>query len=426
MRSRKSPMRLDITLAVVLGFLITGSINAMGQERMLHAFNGRDGVHPVGSLVFDTAGNLYGTTLDGGDDQCDCGTVFKLSPTKNGKWTRTVLHRFSGKDGANPFAGLIFDAAGNLYGTTWLGGRAGSPCNSNCGVVFRLSRGAKGEWTETILHEFNGKDGAEPYAGLIFDAAGNLYGATSLGGTQSCCGFGTVFKLSSGSNGKWTETVLHSFNGKDGANPYAGVTFDVSGNLYGTTFSTTNGVSTVFRLTPGSNGKWTHTVLHTFNGEDGAQAYAGVSVDGHGNLYGATAGGGAYGWGVIFKLSPRTNGDWTETILHNFNGEDGANPDAAPIFDATGNLYGTTFQGGNSKSCSGCGTVFKLSQGTNDQWTETVLHSFNGDDGEGPFLGGIIFGAAGKLYGATNTGGNLTACQNLGNNGCGVVFDVRP
>jgi uncharacterized repeat protein (TIGR03803 family) len=204
------------------------------------------------------------------------------------------------------------------------------------------------------------------------------------------------------------------------------VTFDVSGNLYGTTFSTTNGVSTVFRLTPGSNGKWTHTVLHTFNGEDGAQAYAGVSVDGHGNLYGATAGGGAYGWGVIFKLSPRTNGDWTETILHNFNGEDGANPDAAPIFDATGNLYGTTFQGGNSKSCSGCGTVFKLSQGTNDQWTETVLHSFNGDDGEGPFLGGIIFGAAGKLYGATNTGGNLTACQNLGNNGCGVVFDVRP
>jgi uncharacterized repeat protein (TIGR03803 family) len=129
---------------------------------------------------------------------------------------------------------------------------------------------------------------------------------------------------------------------------------------------------------------------------------------------------------VIFKLSPRTNGDWTETILHNFNGEDGANPDAALVFDATGNLYGTTFQGGNSKSCSGCGTVFKLSQGTNDQWTETVLHSFNGDDGEGPFLGGIIFGAAGKLYGATNTGGNLTACQNLGNNGCGVVFDVRP
>jgi uncharacterized repeat protein (TIGR03803 family) len=421
MRSRKSPTRLDITLAVVLGFLITASADAMGQERVLHAFSGRDGVHPVGSLIFDTEGNLYGTTLDGGADQCECGTVFQLSPMANGKWNRTVLHRFTGKDGANPFAGLIFDAAGNLYGTTWLGGRAASPCDSYCGVVFELSPGAKGEWTETILHEFNDKDGAAPYAGLIFDAAGNLYGTTLAGGND---GMGTVFKLSSGPNGKWTETVLHSFNGKDGANPYAGVTFDTSGNLYGTTVSITTGASTVFRLSPGTNGKWTHTVLHTFNGKDGGQAYAGVSVDGQGNLYGATATGGAYGWGVIFRLALRANGGWAETILHSFSGKDGMEPYAALIFDATGNLYGTTSQGGDSKSC-GCGTVFKLSPDANDKWTETVLHSFNGDDGGDPFLGSVIFGPAANLYGVTNTGGNL-ACQVLGSNGCGVVFEVRP
>src|ERR1700685_228283 len=419
--SRKGPMRLDIALAVVLGFLIAASVNAMGQEQVLHAFNGRDGVHPVGSLIFDKAGNLYGTTLDGGDDRCECGTVFELSPTASGKWTRTVLHRFTGKDGANPFAGLISDAVGNLYGTTWLGGSAGGPCDSNCGVVFALSPGAKGKWTEKILHEFDGKDGAAPYAGPIFDAAGNLYGTTLAGGNA---GMGTVFKLSPGQNGKWTETVLHSFNGSDGANPYAGVTFDASGNLYGTTFSTANGVSTVFRLKPGATGKWIHTVLHTFNGKDGAQAYAGVSVDGQGSLYGATAGGGAYSWGVIYKLSPRTDGEWTETILHSFNVEDGANPDAAPVFDATGNLYGTTFQGGNSKSC-GCGTVFKLSPGANNKWTATVLHSFNGTDGEGPFLGSVIFGPGGNLYGGTNMGGNLL-CHVLGSNGCGLVFEIRP
>jgi uncharacterized repeat protein (TIGR03803 family) len=414
-------MKLDTTLAVVLGFLIAARVNTVGQENVLHAFNGRDGVHPVGSLIFDTAGNLYGTTLDGGDDRCKCGTVFELSPTANSAWTRTVLHRFTGKDGANPFAGLISDAVGNLYGTTWLGGRAASPCDSNCGVVFELSPGTNGEWTETVLHNFDDKDGAAPYAALIFDGAGNLYGTTLWGGDG---GMGTVFKLSPGQNGKWKETVLHSFNGKDGANPYAGVTFDASGNLYGTTFSTTNAVSTVFRLTPGANGKWTHTVLHTFNGKDGAYAYAGLSVDGQGSLYGATASGGTYGWGVIFKLSPRTDGQWTETILHSFNVEDGASPESTPVFDSTGNLYGTTFQGGHSKSC-GCGTVFELAPGANNKWTATVLHSFNGTDGDGPFLGSVILGAAGNLYGTTNTGGNL-ACHVLGSDGCGVVFEIKP
>jgi uncharacterized repeat protein (TIGR03803 family) len=170
-----------------------------GSGTVLHAFNGADGIRPDAGAILDVSGNVYRTTSGGGGSRCDCGTVFKLSLGTNGKWTRTVLHRFNGKDGANPFAGEISDAAGNLYPTTWLGGNSQNPCYSNCGVVFKLSPGANGAWTETVLHEFNGKDGAELYAGLIFDGAGNLYGATSVGGASSCCGFGTVFKLSPGS-----------------------------------------------------------------------------------------------------------------------------------------------------------------------------------------------------------------------------------
>jgi uncharacterized repeat protein (TIGR03803 family) len=425
MHSGKSLISLDIALAVVIGLFITAtSLKAVGQEQVLHAFNGRDGVHPNGGVIFDAAWNLYGTTLAGGGNQpCGgCGTVFKLSPGTNGKWTRTVLHRFNGKDGANPFAGLVFDGAGNLYGTTWIGGNSKYPCDSNCGVVFKLSPGTDGKWAETVLHDFNGQDGAEPYAGLIFDGAGSLYGTTSLGGTKTCCGFGTVFKLSPGANGKWTETVLHRFNGKDGANPYAGVIFDAAGNLYGTTFSNTDGESTVFKLTRGATGKWTHTVLHNFNGKDGGGPYGGLIFGADGNLYGTTAGGGAYGDGTVFKLAPGAKGKWTEMVLHNFNGKDGAHPDAGLIFDAVGNLYGTTYQGGNSKACGGCGTIFKLAPGTHGKWTETVLHSFNGHGGDGPFFGSLIFDTAGDLYGTASMGGNLSACTGL-NSGCGVVFE---
>jgi uncharacterized repeat protein (TIGR03803 family) len=426
LRSRKNLIGLDIAFALVVGFLMTTtSIKAVGQEHVLHAFNGRDGVHPNGGVIFDAAGNLYGTTLGGGGSHScgGCGTVFKLSPEANGKWTRTVLHSFNGKDGFNPFAGVIFDAAGNLYGTTWIGGSSKSPCNSNCGVVFKLSPGANGKWTETVLHYFNGNDGANPYAGLIFDAAGNLYGTTWMGGTTSC-GCGTVFKLSPGANGKWRETVLHSFNGEveGDANPYAGVIFDAAGNLYGTTFSSIDGESTVFRLTPGPNGKWTHSVLHNFSGKDGAYLYAGVVLGAEGNLYGATDSGGAYGNGTVFELAPTANDNWTKTVLHDFNGKDGANPDGGVILDAAGNLYGTTFGGGKSNFCANCGTVFELSPGANGKWTETVLHSFNGHDGEGPFFSNLIFDTAGNLYGTTVYGGNLSACTGIDGNGCGVVF----
>jgi uncharacterized repeat protein (TIGR03803 family) len=428
MPKRKSLFGLDLALAVVVGFLIM-AVSLKAQEQVLHAFNGRDGVRPTGGVIFDAAGNLYGTTLGGGrGHSCGgCGTVFKLSPGANGRWTRTVLHSFNGQDGFNPFAGLVFDAAGNLYGTTWIGGSSKYPCNSNCGVVFKLSPGANGKWTETVLHRFNGNDGANPYAGLIFDAAGNLYGTTWMGGTKSCCGFGTVFKLSPGANGKWTETVLHRFSGKDGsANPYAGVVFDAVGNLYGTTFSTTDGNSTVFKLTPGADGKWDHTMLHSFGDENHGSLYAGVNFDAKGNLYGATVDGGAYGLGTVFKLAPSAKGKWTETVLHNFDGKNGAHPDGAVIFDAAGNLYGTTFKGGDSKSCGECGIVFKLSPLPDGKWTETVIHSFDGYDGDGPFLGNLTFDAAGNLYGMTVYGGNTRACTAIDGNGCGVVFEITP
>ncbi len=425
MHSRKSLIGLNTALAVVVGFLIaTASLRAVGQERVLHAFNDRDGLGLDAGVIFDAAGNLYGTTLGGGGDACDCGTVFKLSLGTNGKWNRTVLHRFNGKDGSAPFASVISDAAGNLYGTTWLGGRSVPPCNSDCGVVFELSPGANGKWSETVLHNFNGSDGSEPVAGVIFDAAGNLYGTTSAGGTKSCCGFGTVFKLSPSANGKWTETVLHRFNGNEGANLNAGVIFDAAGNLYGTTYSFTDGMSTVFRLTPGANGKWTHAVLHTFNsGYSGI--YASVTLDAEGNLYGVTAGGGAYGAGTVFELSPAANGKWAETTLHDFNGSDGTAPYGSLIFDARGNLYGTTSVGG-AKPCCTYGTVFKLSPGANGKWTETVLHSFNGYDGQNPFFGHLTFDTAGNLYGTTRMGGNLKACQGFEGHGCGVVFEITP
>jgi uncharacterized repeat protein (TIGR03803 family) len=416
-------MGLHIPSVVVVALLLaTTSIKTLGKEHVLHSFNGRDGSFPVG-VILDAAGNLYGTTTFGSRDSesCHsgsdgCGTVFKLSPGNDGKWTRTVLYSFNsnGKQGSNPYAGLVMDAAGNLYGTTWLGGNV-DICGSGCGTVFRLSLAANGKWSETVLHSFHGKDGANPYAGVIFDTAGNLYGTTWMGGSESCdCG--AVYKLSPGASGKWTETVLHSFNGKDGANPYAGLVFDTAGNLYGTTSSTTNGESTVFKLTHGANGKWTQAVAHTFNGKDGESLYAGVVVDAEGNLFGAAAGGGAYGDGIVFKLTPGANGKWRETVLHDFNGKDGARPQAVVALDATGNLYGTTFSGGNSKSCIGCGTVFKLSLGADRKWTETVLHSFNGNDGQGPAFGNLIFDTARNLYGTTIQGGDQ---------GYGVVFELK-
>jgi len=250
-----------------------------GKETTLHVFTGADGSDPQGDLVRDNEGNFYGTTCFGGDS--DQGTVFKL----NGNGTYQVLHSFTGgTDGACPIAGVIRDAAGNLYGTASAGGDA------NLGVVFKMD----GAGNLTVLHSFSGSDGATPYGSLISDANGNLYSVTYYGGSANA---GTVFKLDAAGN----ETVLHNFtDNPDGANPVAGLIRDSADNLYGTTaHGGSSGLGTVFRL--GSNGKL--TLLHSFSGADGSLPYPGLTLGAPGTLYGVTNSGGASGVGVIFKVS---------------------------------------------------------------------------------------------------------------------------
>jgi uncharacterized repeat protein (TIGR03803 family) len=407
-------------LVVASGFLTAPpSISAADNEKVLHSFGkGEDGDGPYASLIFDAAGNLYGTTYGGGAFKS--GSVFKLTPVANGKWTEDVLHSFgNGKDGTNPLSGLIFDAAGDLYGTTAGGGA------HNDGTVFELMPVAEGKWTEKILHSFdlNGKDGAKPVAGMIFDTAGNLYGTTELGGKVGCeppYGCGTVFKLAPGANGTWIHTGLYSFNGNDGAYPVAGLAFDAGGNLYGTTLKGASSYGTVFELTPSTSGTWRETVLYSFCAvsgcTDGANPEAWVILDKTGNLYGTTSGGGAScrgsgGCGTVYQLSPGIDGQWTEKVLYSFYGDaDGAVPLAGLTFDGAGRLYGTTAWGAHNM-----GTVFRLAQ-VNGDWDYSVSYSFKPLKGSNPY-DGVIFDAAGNLYGTTTGGGA---------NSAGTVFEIAP
>jgi len=392
-----------LALSVMLGFGVAVPQSAQARSyKVLYAFRGtqqkkHDGKNSQASVVRDAAGNLYGTTLLGGDGGGGgtYGTVFKVDTT--GK--ETVLHSFLRHgDGKFPYAGLLLDASGNFFGTTSQGG------DFNRGTVFQLS--PTGE--ETLLYSFaGGADGAGPYAGVTMDNAGNLYGTTAGGGR----GYGTVFKIDT--TGK--ETVLYSFAGSpDGANPYAGVVMDVAGNLYSTTVSggnsggcaTDGGCGVVFKLD--ATGK--ESVLYNFTGTpDGAFPYGGVVMDASGNLYGTTAGDGSggcpgNGCGTVFKID--TSG--TETVLHSFTGlPDGVNPHAGLII-ARGILYGTTVSGGPH----GSGTVFKVDK----SGKETVLHTFTGKDGYNPF-GGLIRDAKGNLYGTTSSGGGY---------GFGAVFKLTP
>ena len=331
---------------------------------MLHSFgSGTDGGNPRAGLIFDAAkSNLYGTTPAGGTHTF--GTVFELSPNGSGGWTERVLYSFCSQtsctDGETPQAGLIFDAAGNLYSTTYQGGTYSG------GTAFELSPQAGGGWTEQVLHSFgNGVEGIYPYASLVFDTAGNLYGTTYTGGENN----GTVFELTPTTGGGWTEQTLTNFLGSYGLYLSAGLIIDVADNLYGTTPEGgssrncgTTACGTVFELSPNGSGGWTEQSLHNFdnNGTDGAHPYDSLKFDSAGNLYGTTYAGGSYGVGMVFELTPQAGGGWTENVLHSFisNGTDGAYPYAGLIFDTVGNLYGTTYYGGTY----GGGTVFELTR----------------------------------------------------------------
>jgi uncharacterized repeat protein (TIGR03803 family) len=399
---------VGILATMLVTLILSSSAWSQTTFKTLYNFKGsKDGTSPWAGLVFDAAGNLYGTTHEGGAK--GFGTVFKLTPNGDGTWTKSTLYSFCSQphcaDGQYPWADLILDHSGNLYGTTAGGGA------HNHGTVFELTPGSSG-WTETVLYSFTGGgDGRFPYAGLIFDGNGNLYGTTVQGGSTA---YGAVFELTPGSSG-WTETVLYSFmGGADGGNPYGSLIFDGNGNLYGTTNGgggAGNGV--VFELTPGSRG-WTESVLHSFNpslNHDGAEPWARLVFDKVGNLYGTTVRGGAFGYGVIFQLTPNSNGKWSERKLHAFmDGKDGAYPVAGLVFDAAGNLYGTA-QGGGA---SGHGTVFKLTPISTGGWTFRTLHQFTDHPGAYP-SGDLVLDGAGNIYG-TAEGGAMS----------GSVWEITP
>jgi uncharacterized repeat protein (TIGR03803 family) len=406
--------------------------SANGQSfSVLHSFtNLADGANPLGSLIMDQAGNLYGTTLSGGCTAYGCGTVFQVDPAGN----ETILYNFgrvsSGYDPGDPYAALVMDQAGNLYGTTRDGGQYGF------GTVFELDTSSN----FTVLHSFTLSEGADPYAGLVMDQAGNLYGTASGGGACGLCG--TVFELDTSGN----LTVLHNFTGPDGISPYGGLVMDQAGNLYGTTGSGGSGAcpvgpffapcGTVFKLDTSGN----LAVLHNFTGGDGAYPYAGLFMDNAGNLYGTTQAGGSGncggqfnigGCGTVFMLDASGN----FTVLFSFTGipGDGAYPYAGLIMDNAGNLYGTT-QAGGPGACTGrnaaligCGTVFELDTSGN----ETVLYNFTGgDDGAFPWAG-LVMDQAGNLYGTASAGAYGTTsvggpCIVVGGwGGCGTVFELQ-
>lgn len=363
--------------------------------KVLYTFTNTDnGYQPDGTLFRDASGTLYGTTQYGGTAG-GFGTVFQLDA--NGD--ESVLYSFSGTpDAEDPYAGLTRGKSGDFYGTTIYGGTQGG-----FGTVFKFDPSG----TETLLYSFAGTpDGGDPYGSLIHDAEGNLYGTTLYGGTGG--GFGTVFKLSP--EGKLT--LLHSFSGTpDGEDPYDGLVRDTEGNLYGTTLygGTAGGFGTVFELTKA--GKL--TLLHSFaSNPDGADPRGGLIRDKEGNLYGTTIyGGTGGGFGTVFKLSAAGE----MTLLHSFSGNpDGVNPYAGLVRDAAGNLYGTTFYGGQS----GYGSVFRISKAGKF----TILHSFNSTpDGAHP-IGGLVRDKDGNLYGTTSGGGDASC----GFGGCGTVFEITP
>jgi uncharacterized repeat protein (TIGR03803 family) len=357
------------------------------KETTLYTFTGgADGGSPYASLIRDAAGNLYGATFAGG--AANLGTVFKID--KTGK--ETVLYSFTGTpDGEHVSRNLLPDKAGNLYGVAYEGGASGF------GAVFKLDKAGK----ESILYSFgSGTDGEYPGSGLIADAAGNLYGATGYGGKS---GNGTVYKVSK--SGK--ETILHSFTGKDGQYPFGNLLRDSAGNLYGTTsMGGTSGNGTVFKLAKGKV-----TVLHNFaGGRDGANPYAGLVEDAKGNFYGTTYGGGAgcngFDCGTVFEISAKGK----ESVLHAFALSDGHYPDFGTLVrDAAGNLYGTTYAGGGADM----GVVFKVSS----TGKESIVYTFTGGTDEGFPVAGLIEDKAGNFYGTTL--GNPPTTN-------GTVFRVKP
>jgi len=406
MKRRKSIVALSSKLADVLLLFALATAAAHAQNyQVLHSFSGGgDGDLPSAGLTMDRGGNLYGTTQFGGAGLN--GTVFKLSRAGSG-WVLVTLYGFhGGSDGGNPEGRVVFGPDGGLYGTTTYGG-VGS------GTVFEIRPPAtvchavSCPWTETPLYTFQGgSDGAFPqYVDLTFDRSGNIYGTTLGGGRFSCpsgsCG--VVFQLTP-AGGSWTENVLYRFNaGDDGYGPYSGVILDGAGNLYGTAaFGGGASLGTAYELSPSASG-WTPTVLTDFSG-GGGFPLGGLTFDAHGNLFGT-----GYIGGTAFELQP-SGGNWIFTQIASFNGYDG--PTGSLTFDSSGNAYGANLTGG----ANGDGFVFKLTP-SGGGWTVTDLYDFRNEEDGGLPMGNVILDSSGNLYGTTVQGGQ---------HGVGVVWEITP
>jgi len=413
-----------------VGFISTLFLSLIAQAQtytILHTFTGgADGGAPYAGLTQDRAGNFYGTTTYGGQvtSTCPigCGVVFKLSHVGEG-WVLNPIYTFQGgTDGANPFAGVVIASDGSLYGTT--GGGGGDGCADylfygvGCGTVFRLQpqphacASVECPWTETVLYRFSGgTDGATPgFGNLLFDSAGNLYGAATYGGLDDgdcTTGCGVVYELTHSSQG-WAENAVYSFiGGYDGQAPFSGLTFDSSGNLYGTNYA-----GAVYELMPSQSGWSEQTVCRCL-----VEPYGGVVFDSAGNLYGGDQFGGENAGGSVYELTPGNNG-WTYNLLFSFSY--GQGPEDTLVLDSSGNIYGTSY---SNEFPSFNGEVFELSPG-NGTWNINYLHAFDYDDGAIP-IGSVVRDSNGTLFGTASGGGNNNGICS-GYFGCGVVWEITP
>lgn len=414
---KKIPLTLISTMALAIAALVlTGRALALVHERVIYSLTDNS-LGPRDKLLY-TGGSFYGTTPGGGHvtGTCPngCGTVFELSPGARG-WTYNTLYEFRGGkgDGASPVGNIVMDSTGNIYGATEAGGLGGCS-NVGCGTAFKLTPGSNGRWTESVIQFFSFQGGSGPQAGVTLDTTGNLYGTTTSGGHA----YGSVYELIPNADGSWSESVLYRFGAlPDGEYPRAEVTLDAAGNVYGTTSeggSSADGI--VFELTPNSSGGWTENVLYEFTSATGCNPVAQIWIDPTGSLYGTAEGCGQYNGGVVYELTPNSGGSWTESTVHNFGlHEDGVSPQSPLTPDTNGNLWGTTLGGGALNA----GTVYKLKPSVNGGWTEADIYNVqqwgNGSFPPTSIFSAVTFGSGKTLYGTASSGGV---------NGQGAIYEI--
>jgi uncharacterized repeat protein (TIGR03803 family) len=373
--------RMAFAMVAFLMATVVASAAHAATLTVLHAFRGfpaRDGANPHSAPIMNNKGDLYGTASAGGGS--GCGMVYRLHKKRNGTWKETTLYSFTCSDEGNgPIGGLVFDRAGNLFGGTELGGTGECFFSSKrigCGVVYELKPNAHGSWIEAVLYSFPkpqlGTKFGGPLASLTFGKGGALFGTTVLDDTCNGNNFGSVFRLKL-TNGIWKERDIHDFCSSDGSSPgYGALLRDAAGNLYGTTMTGGTGTDqgVAFELTPLGHDKWQFTKLHEFTETDGGTLEGGLMLDSSDNLYGAEFAGGTGNHGIIYELSSASGGTWNESTIATFTGAtaDGQGPWQSPVFDSNGDLFGTTQAGGEAAFCENCGVIYELVPQGGGQW----------------------------------------------------------